>query len=207
MGGQMPKQFLNLGDVPIIIRTIQPFLDFFSSGQIIVVVPKQYTDHMNQLAEEYHINGKIQVVKGGHTRFDSVRNGLQHLEDTDHLVAVHDAVRPMVDADLIKRLFSTAAEKGNSIPVIKVKDSVRAVSQDSSQPVDRSTLRIIQTPQVFNAKLLMQAYEQAYEKKFTDCASVVENMGVEIFFSEGSEKNIKITTQGDLRLAELMLIS
>jgi 2-C-methyl-D-erythritol 4-phosphate cytidylyltransferase len=145
-------------------------------------------------------------VTGGQTRFESVRNGLQAVQ-TPALVAVHDGVRPLVSKETIARCFDAAAEKQAVIPVIDLVDSLRQVTENGNQAVDRSAYKLVQTPQVFDAALLKKAYEQHFSDLFTDDASVVEALGAKIHLVEGNRENIKITTGFDLELAEVLLKS
>ena len=146
MGAEMPKQFLLLGDVPIIIRTIQQFLIDDLNLEIILVVPADHKDHMQQLIQEYNLPVNIKIIEGGETRFQSVAKGLDLVPDGDSLVAVHDAVRPFADKSLINRLFKDAREHGSAIPVIHVKDSVRSISEAGSKPSTRANLRLVKHP-------------------------------------------------------------
>ena len=154
------------------------------------------------------------IVKGGDTRFFSVKNGLDWLlaerrrkgeEDSGlSLVAVHDGVRPFVSPEVVEACFDKAAVTGAVIPVVPMIDSLRETDEKGSHPVDRSRYMAVQTPQVFHLELLTKAYEQPYSSLFTDDASVVEAMGHAIDTVPGDRENIKITTPFDLLIAEAM---
>jgi 2-C-methyl-D-erythritol 4-phosphate cytidylyltransferase len=144
------------------------------------------------------------VVAGGEERFHSVRNGLACVTH-DGLVAVHDGVRPLLSADLITRCFTAAEAHGAAIPVVPISSSVRELTDEGSQPLDRSRLRAVQTPQCFRVPLLRRAFELPYDPAFTDEATLVERLGVAVHLVEGEEQNIKVTTPFDLKVAEAVL--
>jgi 2-C-methyl-D-erythritol 4-phosphate cytidylyltransferase len=143
-------------------------------------------------------------VAGGETRFHSVKNGLALVSEPS-IVFVHDGVRCLVTADLIKRCYQQALEKGSAIPAVRATDSVRLIVSDSHQPADRDNVRIIQTPQTFQAQLLLSAFDRDYEEAFTDEATVVEAAGQKVWLIEGEYENIKITRPADLLVAETIL--
>jgi 2-C-methyl-D-erythritol 4-phosphate cytidylyltransferase len=144
-----------------------------------------------------------QVVSGGETRFHSVKNGLSAVNSG--LVAVHDGVRPLVSKDTIHRCFEEAARAGAAIPVVPSSESVRMVANFSSKALDRSTIRMVQTPQCFRYEWMKEAFEQDYRESFTDCASVVEAAGFSVSLVEGNPENIKITHPADLALASWVI--
>ena len=145
-----------------------------------------------------------ETVAGGEERFHSVRNGLAHVKH-DRLVAVHDGVRPLVSVELIDRCFKAADEHGAAIPVVPIHSSVRELEGDKSYPVDRSMLRLVQTPQCFRSDLLHRGFELTYDEAFTDEASLMERLDVDVYLVEGEERNIKVTTPLDLKVAELLV--
>lgn len=205
MGGDIPKQFLPLGGVPIICRTIQAFYDALSNLKIILVVPAEQEDGARTLVKSYFSTGDITIVLGGETRFHSVQNGLKMVQN-DGVVFVHDGVRPMASKELINRCYEQALEKGSAIPAVPVTDSIRMVEDgEQTKPIDRSTLRIIQTPQTFRTGIILPAFQQPYQAAFTDEATVVEAYGKKIFLTEGDYTNIKITTPGDMAMAGALL--
>lgn len=201
MGSELPKQFLNLSGKPILMRTLEAFHHHDPTIRIILVIPKSHQSYWKQLTSDYSFDIPIQVVSGGEERFHSVKNGLAVIKE-EGLVAVHDAVRPLIDPDIIERTYRSAEENGAAISVVKLKESIRQIDGFSSKAVSRENYRLVQTPQVFKTSLLKQAYEQSYQKEFTDDASVVENLGHPVALVEGSYKNIKITTPEDMELAK-----
>jgi 2-C-methyl-D-erythritol 4-phosphate cytidylyltransferase len=144
------------------------------------------------------------LCAGGEKRFDSVKNGLELVEG-EGLVAIHDAVRPLVSTHLISKCFHAAAKEGNAIPVIPLQDSMRELNGKDNRPANRDAYRLVQTPQVFDIILIKKAYEQAYRPSFTDDATVAEALGAKIHLVEGEKKNIKITTPEDFLIAKAYL--
>jgi 2-C-methyl-D-erythritol 4-phosphate cytidylyltransferase len=204
MGAEIPKQFLELGGRPLLMHTIERFREYNSSTEIITVLPEDQIRHWIELQAKYSFTVPQTLVKGGSTRFQSVRNGLDFVE-TPGLVAIHDGVRPFVSMATIGRCFETAARLGNAIPAISPSDSLRLMTEDSSSALDRLKVRLIQTPQVFNTGLLKEAYKQDYRPEFTDDAMVVERTGVKINIVEGNRENIKITNPEDLLISSAFL--
>jgi 2-C-methyl-D-erythritol 4-phosphate cytidylyltransferase len=203
MGGDFPKQFIAIDSVPILIRTIDAFYNFDNQIKIIVVLPASFKEHWQRMCKGYGFSIKHEIVNGGDTRFESVKNGLTLIESG--WVAVHDAVRPFASKALISECFRQAAIHKAVVPVVEVVDSMRELTGDEgSRIVDRSRYRLIQTPQVFDADLLKKAYEQPFNDAFTDDASVVEAYGHPVHLVDGERTNIKITTPFDLTLAEVI---
>jgi 2-C-methyl-D-erythritol 4-phosphate cytidylyltransferase len=206
MKSEKPKQFLDISGVPVIVRTINAFLNYNSSIKIIISVHRNFKAHMETLISNYQLpDSQIQITLGGETRFDSVHNGLKLVDDADGLVAIHDAARPLVSKTTIKNCFETAALKGNAIPCIGVNESIRKISNNINNAVNRLEYRIVQTPQVFKAGTIKKAFERGYSAVFTDDATVLEADGHQIFLVEGNPENIKITSPHDIVLAEAML--
>lgn len=213
MGADLPKQFISVGGEPVLMHTLRAFHCFDRQLLLILVLPKSQQDFWKQLCEKHRFEIPHGVADGGETRFHSVKNGLEKVtaqvaeSDWDQtLVAVHDGVRPFVSQEVIARCFAVAAEKQSALPVIPVVETVRRLTDgEDSVTVPRDDYRLVQTPQVFNARLLMQAYQQPYIPSFTDDASVVEAAGAPIFLTDGNRENIKITTPFDLVVAEALL--
>ena len=205
MGGPQPKQFLQLAGRPVLMHTLEAFDRWDASARLIVVLPEDQIDTWKRLCEA-HVFGRIhRVVAGGETRFHSVRNGLGAVA-SNGLIAVHDGVRPLVAPSVIAACFAAAADGGAAVPVVPVVESVREVDADGdSRPVDRTRLRVVQTPQVFRADVLRAAYCLPYDPRFTDDASVVEASGVAVRLVPGNRENIKLTTPMDLLLAEQLM--
>ena len=197
-GANIPKQFLLLNGKPILQQTITLFYNFDKRIEIFVVLPNNQISFWTDLCEKHNFNIQHKIVAGGSERFYSVKNGLEKISDTG-LIAIHDSVRPFVSADVIKTGFELAAKKGNAIPVVEVKNSYRFVENMTNKQIDRTKLRIVQTPQIFQAKIIKEAYKQQFNKIFTDDASVIENIGHQINLYKGNEENIKITTKNDLK--------
>ncbi|WNB17665.1 2-C-methyl-D-erythritol 4-phosphate cytidylyltransferase [Marivirga arenosa] len=204
MGESLPKQFLKLGGTPILIHTLQAFNIADPEIELIITLPKeeiQFWDELNVWHQNYITH---KVVAGGETRFHSVKNALEHVDEG--LVAIHDGVRPFVSAEIIHESFSLANKKQAVITAVKMKDSVRQLTEDGkSKNIDRSTLRMVQTPQTFSVDLLKSAYNTEFKNHFTDDASVVEAYGKDVSLIEGDYRNIKITTPEDLVIAEALL--
>jgi len=200
-GGDVPKQFLEIANTPIYIYTINQFNQFDPSIEIILVVPKssstQDLDAYRQDLSSYDLLG-VQIVRGGDTRFHSVKNGLLRLTKDIKIVGVHDAVRPLVSQAVIRNSYETAVTHGNAIPSIRLTNSIRKVENDQSTSLNRDNYRLIQTPQCFKKNDLIDSYNVEYNHNFTDDASVYEASGNKIKLVKGNPENIKITTPQDL---------
>ncbi|OFY39046.1 MAG: 2-C-methyl-D-erythritol 4-phosphate cytidylyltransferase [Bacteroidetes bacterium GWF2_40_14] len=205
MGGDVAKQFLTLGDKPIILHSIEAFLRLSFPVEIILVVPTDYRQYWKDYCLENHITFSHILVSGGITRFHSVKNALKYIPK-GALVAIHDGVRPFISSDFVESLFVIAEEKGAVAPVVNVIDSMRKrVTDGRSVYVKREEFVLVQTPQVFHSDIILDAYNQAYSPGFTDDASVVESVGKEVYLTEGNSCNIKITKPEDLVLARAIL--
>lgn len=204
MGATMPKQFMMLGQEPILARTINLFSEALPKAELVVVLPEEHIALWRNLAARFDV-APHKIAPGGRERFDSVKSGLAALNDEVETIAVHDAVRPLATKKLIIRLALAAEDAEAVIPVVAPHDSIRQVEGESSHIVDRSLLRMVQTPQFFQAEVLRKAYSQTFSPLFTDDASVVEAAGHKITLAEGEEQNIKITTPIDLTIAEAII--
>lgn len=204
MGTSIPKQFLLLQGKPLLGYSLQVFLQAFDDLQIILVVPGDNLTAGERLAKELDGGTRIRVITGGSTRFHSVQNGLAYVT-TPSIVFVHDGVRCLVSADLIRRCYTQALEKGSAIPAVAATDSIRVIEGAGHLVMDRTQVRIIQTPQTFRSELLLTAFQRDYTDSFTDEATVVEASGNEVFLIEGEYTNIKITRPVDLLVAERIL--
>ncbi len=203
-GSELPKQFLPIGNKPVLMRTIEKFHGTIADIQIIVVLPNSHIETWKQLCAEYDFKTEHTIVEGGKERFGSVKNGLDTLKECE-LVAVHDGVRPLASGKLISNCFETAQRHGSCIPVIPETDSLRKGDFLNNQPLSRKNLYRVQTPQVFKYTWLKKAYNQPFHEDFTDDASVIERAGFQIILTQGEEENIKITRKKDLNLAEFYL--
>jgi len=204
MNNTIPKQFLLLKGKPVLYYTINAFLQAYEDLAIILVLPEEHVAAGQEIIDAFFDYNRISITTGGRTRFHSVQNGLQFVQD-EGIVFVHDAVRCMVSIDLIKRCYEAAIETGSAIPVIDCKDSVRIITEDGSDALDRSTLKLVQTPQTFHSKILLPAYQIDYKDKFTDEATVVEAFGLKVQLLQGDENNFKITRPVDLIMAEQLI--
>ena len=203
-GAEVPKQFLELGGRPILMRTIEAFGENRDgSFDVIVTLPLGQMALWQQLCREYGFEVPHRVVAGGETRWHAL-DSIGDITDVD-VIAVHDGVRPLAGPDLINRVVEAARCDGAAIPVVMLNDSVRRVDGNASHALDRSTLRAVQTPQAFDARLLVDAYSLPFETTFTDDASVVERYGHGVTLVEGDPMNLKITRPLDLALAEYLL--
>jgi 2-C-methyl-D-erythritol 4-phosphate cytidylyltransferase len=205
MNSPLPKQFLLLNGKPVLYYTLQAFLQAYQDLTIILVLPEEYIGAGQEIIDAYFDYRRIQITAGGRTRFHSVQNGLQ-LVTNEGIVFVHDAVRCLVSQQLICRCYEAAAEHGSAIPVIDCKDSVRILKDDGNQPLDRSLVKLVQTPQTFHSKILLPAFTIDYKDKFTDEATVVEAFGLTVHLVQGEENNIKITRPADLAIAQQLLL-
>lgn len=204
-GGAIPKQFRFLGMEPVLAHTINAFREAVPMAEIVVVLPEEHIDFWKDLSARFNV-AKHDVVAGGSERFYSVRNGIEALTRDPELIAVHDGVRPLVTEQLIERVALEAVRSGAAVPVVNVVDSLRMVGEDgTSEIVDRSALRCVQTPQIFRADCLRRAYKAEFSEEFTDDASVVERSGVKISLIEGERSNLKITTPDDFVVASAIL--
>jgi 2-C-methyl-D-erythritol 4-phosphate cytidylyltransferase len=206
MQSTVPKQFLLLSGKPVLMHTIAAFHHSAAKPQIIIVLHPDYHSYWEKLCKDYGFNIPHQLVKGGETRFHSVKNGLDAIpDDTDALIAIHDAVRPLASALIIDGSYKHASRHGNAVTAVKSRDSVRQLKNGASESLIRDEIYLVQTPQTFKAAQLKKAYLQPYDNKFTDDASVVEETGVEINLTEGSYQNIKITFPEDIAIAEWLV--
>jgi 2-C-methyl-D-erythritol 4-phosphate cytidylyltransferase len=199
MNSDIPKQFIEVGGFPILMHTLKRFKEADAEIELILVLPESQFEFWNELCLKYP-TVPHQLVKGGKTRFQSGLNGLQVIGN-EGIVAIHDGVRPFVSVDIINESFKIAAEKGTAVVSVPSKDSVRV----NGQAIDRSTVRLIQTPQTFQIALIKKAFETEELSTFTDDASVAEHAGFTINLIEGNYENIKITTPEDLLWAEVIL--
>ena len=204
MGADIPKQFIPIGGIPVLMHTIRNFYDFDPLIRLIVVLPADQIKIWNELCHQHHFEIGHQIVAGGDTRFQSVKNGLLQAAECE-LIAIHDGVRPLVSHETLARCFNCAEENGTAIPVLPASESVREGSMSNSVPVDRTHYFLVQTPQIFKASVIREGYMQSWIPEFTDDASVVEHAGIAVQLVMGNRENIKITFPEDLPVAELFL--
>jgi len=204
MQAAVPKQFLLLNGLPVLMHTINAFYNSLSQPQIILVLPQAHREYWDELCLKHNFSVPHTVTNGGETRFHSVKNGLGLIKE-DGVIAVHDAVRPLTDTKIIDTAFEYAATNGNAIVAVQSRDSIRQVKNELSAALNRDEIYLVQTPQVFRSDILIKAYEQVYQPEFTDDASVVEQLGVNIHIVPGTYTNIKITFPEDIAIAEMLL--
>lgn len=204
MQNDVPKQFLILAGKPVLQHSIEAFYTYNNHMQCIVVLPKEQISYWEQLCVAYNCTVPHTIVEGGSERYYSVLHGLHHI--TSHgFVAIHDGVRPLVSQELISQGFTYAQIHDTAIPVIDSVDSLRYVDKETTYIVNREPIKRVQTPQIFKTQALLDAYALGYDAHCTDDATVWEKSGKAVFCYKGDEKNIKITTPIDLRIAELLM--
>ena len=202
MQTELPKQFLLIHNKPILMHSIEKFA--MDDIEIILVLNVDYHEYWQKLCAQYSFTIPHVLVQGGRNRFESVKSGLKHVS-AHSIVAVHDAVRPLIKQERIKEAFAYAETHGNAVISVRSKDSIRRVQEEHSTAVPRDEYYLIQTPQVFQSELLIKAYKEEFRNEFTDDASVVERSGVRINLIEGDYSNLKITFPEDLLFAESLL--
>lgn len=203
MGAHLPKQFLELKGLPVLMHTVRNLHRIDSSMQLVIVLPKEQIDLWKTLCATHEFDVSHSVAPGGATRFLSVKSGLQHV--TGRLTGIHDGVRPFVSAAVVDACFAEADTSGAAIPVIPVVQSLRQIEGQTSRAVDRDAYRVVQTPQCFRTEILKEAFSRATKVDYSDDASVVEAHGQHISLVSGNSENIKITSPIDLDLAHLLM--
>jgi 2-C-methyl-D-erythritol 4-phosphate cytidylyltransferase len=211
MGGSLPKQFLEIGGKAILQKTIEVFLEACPGISVVTVLNSDYIQYWRDYCLKHNFTCPQTIVAGGFTRFHSVRNALEKIPE-GAVVAVHDGVRPLVTASLVREMFENVAEIPALIPVVPCVDTLKVLQKDGDElrtvegaVADRSVLYAAQTPQIFHSELLKSAYSMAYDMMFTDDASVVQKYGKSLSYTMGERLNIKITTQEDLLLARAVM--
>jgi len=207
MKAGMPKQFLELDGVPIIIRTIDKFHGLDSVDEIILVINEDDEGLIKHLLKEHDIVGKIKFVYGGHERQDSVYNGLKATDMDSDKVLIHDGARPFIESDTIETCISELDTYDGVIVGVKSKDTIKRVVDGKFETLKRDELYSIQTPQCFKTKLILEAYKKSIENKLTatDDSSIFEQFFDNMKIQEGSYNNIKITTPEDLVFGEAII--
>ncbi len=203
MNSDLPKQYIPVNGLPVLMHTINKFYEFNPEIQIVISLPKDFIQLWEDLCQKHNFKILHEIAEGGAERYHSIKNALKKV--TGDIVMVHDAVRPLVSLQTISNVINQAGVKGAAIPVLPVKDTLRKGSVEKSQHQDRSEFWIVQTPQAFKLELLNEAYQIPYSSAVTDDASLVEALGAQVFLTEGNEENIKITTPFDLKLVEFLM--
>jgi 2-C-methyl-D-erythritol 4-phosphate cytidylyltransferase len=201
----LPKQFMELAGEPVLLRTLRIFHKYNPDMGLVVVMHPDYVNYWRDLHITMGSPVPHQLVEGGKTRFYSVKAGLAVLSGHDSIVAIHDAVRPLVSLATLRNCFDAAREYGAAVPVVTLNESLRAVAGNSSTAVNRDDFRLVQTPQCFRLVLIQAAYQQPYLPEFTDDASVAERNGTPIRLVTGNRENIKLTSSEDMRIARALL--
>ncbi len=206
MGAPISKQYLPIGGKPVLMHTLQVFYEFDSSIHLILVLPASDFSYWKELCQEYGFNIPHQLVEGGNSRFQSVRNGLDSITWTEGLVAIHDGVRPFVAKEVISNSFLEAEKSGSGIAVVALKDSIRKLGDDGKSCYqERQYFRLVQTPQTFLLSKIKKAFQVTEIQQFTDDATVYEHQGWQVSLIAGNPENIKITTPEDLQYGEFLL--
>lgn len=200
MKSNIPKQFINLKEEPILLHTLKKFQDFYPDSNIIITINKNYISYWNEICKKLKIRNRYKLVVGGETRFHSVQNSLKSIK-AKSIVAVHDSVRPMFTKKLTHKLFEKIKKHDCVVPYISTNDTVKI----KGNKVNRKKLMLIQTPQLFKGHVIKKAYAQKYKKNFTDDSSVVESIGYKIKYVKGELENIKITTMEDLKIVKKII--
>jgi len=201
MQRELPKQFLEVDGTPILFLSIAAFLCYNSNINLIITLPETYFDLWSKLLIKHQFNPKHTLVKGGNTRFQSIKNALAYIPENS-VVAIHDAVRPFVSAEVIATAFCQAESSGSAIPIMPMNDSIRKINDKINCILPRQEIFTVQTPQVFLSSQLLRAYQVEELNSFTDDASVYENAAFSITPINGNNENIKITNPIDLVIAE-----
>ncbi len=204
MNTGIPKQFLLLNGIPVLMRTINAFNRYNPEMKLIVALPAEQMRYWKTLCKTHNFSVPHIVTEGGETRYHSVKNAMDQVS-SGCLVAVHDGVRPLISNALIQTCFDTAAILGNAIPAVELSESIRKVKGKTSTTADRSRFVLVQTPQVFTSEVLIEAFRQPYKSLFTDEANLVEAAGHAIHLVSGQQENIKITTMVDMYFASAIL--
>jgi len=206
-GGLERKQYVEIEGKPIIVLTLDRFIQVFPTKNIIVVLNKDHIHTWIKIISKYCYLNKIKIIFGGEQRYHSVKNVLTSINfnDTD-LIGVHDAVRPFVSLSTINEAYRTAFQYGTGVPVIDSVNTLRILGENKNNAIDRSTIKQVQNPQVFNAKVLKEAYLQPYQDIFYDDATIVEAAGNDIKLCIGNIENIKITHSQDLIVAKSLML-
>ena len=203
MNSTVPKQFIEVNGLPILMHTIKRFYDYDSSCEIILTLPEDWLIYWSEMRIKYNFQIPHHVVSGGVERYDSIKNALDHCHT--EIIGVHDGVRPLVSKETIHRCLELVKKEGAVIPVLGLKESIRKMEGDFSIALERKEYFTVQTPQFFTSDILNKAYHLPFHDKITDDASLVEEAGFKISLVEGNEENIKVTTPFDLKIINLFI--
>jgi 2-C-methyl-D-erythritol 4-phosphate cytidylyltransferase len=207
MGMITPKQFHPVGGIPLAIHPGLIFRLAFPDIQLVYAIASGTAQIWESLLQNYFPEGNWRLCMGGKSRYESVQNGIRSMKEEDALVAVHDGARPFINSDDIRSAFGLAAEKGNAVFAVPVKDSLRMMNEDgSSSSLNRERFMLVQTPQIFRLKDMRTAYKADADPAFTDDAAVMEKAGFSVFLCSGNYENIKITTPEDWAVADQIML-
>lgn len=201
MNAQLPKQFMPLAGKPILFHTLNAFIK--TCNHVLLVLQENDFTFWQKLCNDYKVSIPVTLVPGGKTRHESVKNAVQTLPE-NCLVAIHDGARPLITPELINQVLLLAEQKGNAIPVVPLKDSIRKLSIEGNSSVNRNHFVSVQTPQCFKSSELKQAFQLAKHSDYSDEASLFDDLGKTVFLNEGQHSNIKITTPEDMVIAEVL---
>lgn len=199
MNSELPKQFMAINGKPVIVHTIEKFITAIPEAHFIVAMHPDWQAHWKEIRKALPADVLIHLTDGGAERYHSIKQALTMVQD-DSIVCIHDAARPMVSTELIKRCIADCVQHSTAVPAVPVTESIRQVIGDRSVAVDRNDFLLIQTPQCFLSHVIRQSYRQPFQQVFTDDASVAEAAGFTIHITKGEYGNIKITTPEDLDL-------
>ncbi len=205
MGSHLPKQFLEIANKPILMHTLEKFYAYDSSAQFIITLPNEWRNFWQESIAFHHFSIPHLIIDGGVERYHSIKNALTIC--TGDVIAVHDAVRPLVSNATIERCFSALNSFDAVVPVFQLKESLRQILNDGSVSVNRADYCLVQTPQCFRSSVIKKAYEQPFHTRITDDASLVEEAGFAVHLVDGNEENLKITSPTDLFIAEMFFKS
>jgi len=201
MKSDIPKQFLLLKKKPVLIHTLEKFSEF---DHIIIVLPKAQIKYWQNLCLKYKCSINHSIVKGGKTRFDSVKNGMENITENSILM-IHDGVRPLVSKNTINALIENLSVGYGVVPVISINDSIRKIEGKLSTSINRKNMFRVLTPQCFLSNEIKNAYAQNFTESFTDDSSVFEKNGGKIKTIIGERINIKITTKEDFKIIKTLI--
>lgn len=203
MGSSIPKQFIEVAGLPLLMHTINCFYSFNPHCQIIITLPEDWKEYWKELIEKHSFKVPHLIVDGGIERYDSIKNALSKC--THSIIGVHDGVRPLVSHATIERCLRLVTEKGTAIPTLPLKESLRKIEGEKTNTVERKNYLSVQTPQLFKKEIIEKAYEIPFHSGITDDASLVEEAGFSIEITEGNEENIKATTPFDIQIINLFI--
>lgn len=203
MGSKLPKQFIPLKGKAILLHTLEKLYDFDPKAQFIITLPSDWKSYWEELFIRAKCEIPHQLIEGGKERYHSIKNALTIC--TGDIIAVHDAVRPLVSKETLKRCFHALQFFDAVVPVVQLKESLRQRSLEESKAVNRMDYCLVQTPQCFHSETIKKSYALPFHEGITDDASLAEEAGFKVHLVDGNEENLKITSSFDLIFAEAIL--